>query len=73
MVNTVVLTLNSLAGWINSPVKSSTLDERLESDIPEDVPDKGKFAAFLRRCLKIDPYQRATAAELLQDPWLSEE
>ncbi|KAK0448897.1 kinase-like protein [Desarmillaria tabescens] len=28
-------------------------------------------AAFMRRCLRLDPAQRASAAELLSDPWLN--
>ncbi|KIJ62431.1 hypothetical protein HYDPIDRAFT_30399 [Hydnomerulius pinastri MD-312] len=28
-------------------------------------------AAFLTRCLRLDPKNRATASELLQDPWLN--
>lgn len=32
----------------------------------------GGAAAFIDRCLTVDPEERPTAAELLQDPWLSD-
>ena len=33
---------------------------------PAEIPP---LASFLRRCLRIDPELRATARELLDDPW----
>ena len=33
---------------------------------PAEVP---KLADFMRRCLHVDPQKRATALELLKDPW----
>lgn len=41
-----------------------TLEERLESD------EKDDFLRFLRRMLCWLPEERATAKELLFDPWL---
>ncbi|KAL5521472.1 hypothetical protein ACEPAF_2220 [Sanghuangporus sanghuang] len=57
-------------GWIKSSTSGSTLNELVSKDVPDDVGDKDKFAAFLRRCLSLDPRQRASASELLNDPWL---
>lgn len=34
--------------------------------------DIGPIAAFMRRCLTIDPSVRPSASELLQDEWLSD-
>lgn len=31
----------------------------------------GPAAAFIRRCIVLDPNLRPTAAELLEDPWLN--
>jgi hypothetical protein len=41
-----------------------------------DVPlltteDRETIAGFIRRCLKFQPDQRATAKELLDDDWLA--
>ncbi|KAL5514154.1 hypothetical protein ACEPAG_2242 [Sanghuangporus baumii] len=60
-------------GWIKSPTGGSTLNELVSKDVPDDVEDKDKFEAFLRRCLKLDPRQRASASELLNDPWLADD
>lgn len=35
------------------------------------VEDRKAVATFIRRCLKLQPKQRATAKELLDDPWLN--
>lgn len=32
--------------------------------------DAGQMAKFIMRCLKFTPGERATAGELLNDPWL---
>jgi serine/threonine protein kinase len=34
--------------------------------------EKGKFIRFIKRMLKWDPDERATASELLEDPWLTD-
>ncbi|RBR18927.1 uncharacterized protein FIESC28_05849 [Fusarium coffeatum] len=34
--------------------------------------EKGKFIRFIKRMLKWDPDERATASELLEDPWLNQ-
>ena len=60
-------------GWIQNPVEGDPLEERIEKDGPNDLGDKSKFAAFLRRCLRLDYRNRASASELLKDPWLAEE
>jgi serine/threonine-protein kinase SRPK3 len=36
---------------------------------PSDIPH---IAAFLHRCLAIDPAARPSALELLNDPWFSD-
>ncbi|KAL5521466.1 hypothetical protein ACEPAF_2214 [Sanghuangporus sanghuang] len=59
-------------GWINSPEKGDTLEERIAKDVPSDVVEKDGLAVFLRRCLRLDPSKRASASELLDDPWLVE-
>ncbi|OCB91789.1 hypothetical protein A7U60_g933 [Sanghuangporus baumii] len=60
-------------GWIKSPMGGSTLNDLVSKDVPDDVEDKEKFEAFLRRCLRLDPRQRASASELLNDPWLADD
>ncbi|KAL5476660.1 hypothetical protein ACEPAI_2846 [Sanghuangporus weigelae] len=66
--------LIDLDGWIKSPPGAGdTLEERIAKEGPDDMEDKDKFAAFLRSCLRLDPKDRATASELLNDPWLAEE
>ncbi|KAL5476658.1 hypothetical protein ACEPAI_2844 [Sanghuangporus weigelae] len=60
-------------GWIKSSMGGSTLNELVSKDVPDDVEDKDKFEAFLRRCLRLDPRQRASASELLNDPWLTDD
>ncbi|KAH7179933.1 kinase-like domain-containing protein [Fusarium flagelliforme] len=34
--------------------------------------EKGRFIRFIKRMLKWDPDERATASELLEDPWLNQ-
>lgn len=46
------------------------LKDRVE-DMPEG--ESPKFEAFTRRMLELDPGRRKTAAEMLEDPWLSHE
>ncbi|KAL5498837.1 SKY1_1 [Sanghuangporus vaninii] len=57
-------------GWIKSLEKGDTLEERIAKDVPSDVVEKDGLVAFLRRCLRFDPSKRASASELLDDPWL---
>jgi hypothetical protein len=41
-------------------------------DVPSlPAQDREAVAVFIRRCLKLQPEQRATAKELLNDVWLS--
>ena len=54
-------------------MESLTLEDRIAIDAPEDMEDKVEFASFLRRCLRLNPKDRATAKELLDDPWLAED
>ncbi|KAJ4129205.1 hypothetical protein NW768_007740 [Fusarium equiseti] len=35
--------------------------------------EKGKFIRFIKRMMKWDPDERATASELLEDPWLNQD
>ncbi len=48
---------------------ASSLEDELTALEGED---KAEFLRFLRRMLKWDPSERASAAELLEDPWLAE-
>ncbi|KAL5476657.1 hypothetical protein ACEPAI_2843 [Sanghuangporus weigelae] len=59
-------------GWIKSPENGDTLEERIAKDVPSDVIEKDVLTVFLRRCLRLDPSKRASASELLDDPWLAE-
>lgn len=43
---------------------------KMHPEIPEDLSEKAK--AFIKRCFAIDPNERATASELLEDPFLAE-
>ena len=63
------------AGWVKSPsdIESLTLEERIVRDGPKDMEDRDEFVAFLRRCLRLNSKDRATAKELLDDPWLAED
>lgn len=36
-----------------------------------DETDVVPMATLMRRCLRLDPAQRASAAELLSDPWFA--
>lgn len=56
---------------VGTNLPSATIAERLaERDVsPAEI---GGAAAFIERCLAVDPQTRPTAAELLQDPWLSD-
>ncbi|KAI9058590.1 kinase-like protein [Trametes sanguinea] len=49
------------------------LENRLSKALSDtlDSGDMQQTAAFIRRCLTIDPDDRATAAQLLEDPWLA--
>ncbi|KAL5514153.1 hypothetical protein ACEPAG_2241 [Sanghuangporus baumii] len=60
-------------GCIKQLEKSASLEEQIAKDVPSDMEDKDKFAVFLRRCLRLDPSKRASASELLSDPWLAED
>lgn len=43
---------------------------KIHPAIPDELSEKAK--AFILRCFNGDPSKRATAAELLEDPFLSE-
>jgi len=49
---------------------STTLEDILRSLGVLDESDILGVAAFLRRCLTLDPKQRPSAQELLKDSWL---
>ena len=51
---------------------SMATDATLESEAKVlDYEEKAKFLAFIKRTLQWRPEDRASAAELLQDPWIS--
>lgn len=53
-------------GWIPD-------DFSFESSITcMEGEEKGRFIRFIKRMLKWDPDERATASELLEDPWLNQ-
>ncbi|XP_069957702.1 mitogen-activated protein kinase kinase kinase 15 isoform X3 [Cherax quadricarinatus] len=43
---------------------------KMHPDIPEELSDKAR--SFILRCFEADPTKRATAAQLLEDPFLTE-
>ena len=45
----------------------------LGNEVPDCIAaeDKGRFLNFMRRMLRWLPEERATARELLEDPWLA--
>jgi serine/threonine-protein kinase SRPK3 len=49
-----------------------SIETRLRSKGVMDEQDIRPTAAFIRRCLTIDPNQRPTALELLDDEWLKD-
>lgn len=42
----------------------------MHPEVPESMSDKAK--TFILRCFQADPAKRATAAELLQEPFLAD-
>ena len=66
------LIVNSFStGWvILPPVKGFTLDEQVANTLT-NVEDKDKLTEFLRKCLRINPRDRASASELMNVPWLA--
>ena len=48
------------------------LRKLLEEDAGLDGEELDGAESFIRRCLQLTPEKRATATELLEDPWLSE-
>ncbi|KAF8885738.1 kinase-like domain-containing protein [Infundibulicybe gibba] len=74
------LTASSLAANFFNPTcdlipKPPMLDYPFEISIRSyeilQEEDVLSTAAFMRRCLRLDPTQRASAADLLSDPWFS--
>lgn len=53
-------------GWIPVDFDFDSSVTCMEGD------EKGKFIRFIKRMLKWDPDKRATASELLEDPWLNQ-
>ncbi|KZV96660.1 kinase-like protein [Exidia glandulosa HHB12029] len=53
------------------PKNPYRLDEALKLFVEFEQRDLEETAAFLQRCLHLDPLKRATADDLLMDPWLN--
>ena len=53
-------------GWVPTDFDFDSSVTCMEGD------EKGKFIRFIKRMLKWDPDERATASELLRDPWLNQ-
>ncbi|EAL86534.1 protein kinase, putative [Aspergillus fumigatus Af293] len=63
-----LLTLFATGKWLGlAPIPEARTMEALECRLK----DKAGFLSFIRRALTWMPEERATAKELLQDPWLS--
>lgn len=69
----VLLTKFSLSGQLDfiRPKNPYDLGEALRLFIELDDAELTAAVAFLLRCLQLDPQKRATADDLLSDPWLS--
>ncbi|KAF8874333.1 kinase-like protein [Infundibulicybe gibba] len=55
----------------NPPIYDYPLELSIRSYNVLQEADVLSTAAFMRRCLRLDPSQRASAADLLSDPWFS--
>ncbi|PBK92967.1 kinase-like protein [Armillaria gallica] len=53
----------------NPPILDYPFDLSIKKLKVVDEADVLPIAALMRKCLRLDPAQRATAAELLSDPW----
>ncbi len=53
----------------NPPILDYPFDLSIKRLKVVDEADVLPIAALMRKCLRLDPAQRATAAELLSDPW----
>lgn len=63
-----LLTLEITGNWLGlAPIPEGQTMEALETRLE----DKSGFLRFIRRVLTWMPEKRATAKDLLQDPWLT--
>ncbi len=53
----------------NPPILDYPFDVSIKRLKVVEEADVLPIAALMRRCLRLDPAQRASAAELLSDPW----
>ena len=56
----------------NKGQMAATLEASLQNFSALDETDIPGVAAFLRKCLALDPKMRASAQELLEDSWIVE-
>lgn len=63
--------LPGLAAGDIAHVPPETLLKQHKRPISEDVAELEGAAALLRRCLRLDPKDRASAADLANDTWLN--
>ncbi|KAG0703067.1 kinase-like protein [Suillus ampliporus] len=55
----------------NPPFRNRPFERSIRCHKVIEEEDVQSTAAFLRRCLRLDPANRASAAELLTDPWFA--
>lgn len=61
--------LTGVGNWVSHvPIPSSMSLDQFSETLEED--DERLFLAFLRKMLTWDPKDRASAIDLLSDPWL---
>ena len=65
-----MLTNSKLAGQFNHPEKLLDATLAAEEKVLEGA-EKTQFLAFMRRMLQWRPEDRASAKDLMEDPWLS--
>ena len=68
--------LNLTLGWLNTPfphVDTELCNTLKQTGILTESKDVEGVTALMKKCLRLNPKDRASVKDLLRDPWLNEE